>query len=100
MKSPRYRPLLAVIACAGLAASVLVSTSTAQQKPDKKSKAADEKPLPQTEKKDLLTVQPAAAPTPPDDTDTKGQKPGTKIQLPQGEADEKTPVITNTDLIT
>ena len=99
MKSPQYRALLAFITCAVFAASILVTTSSAQQKPDQKSKKTDEKPAPQTENKDLLTVQPAAVPTPPDN-DTKGQKPGTKIQLPQGEADEKTPVITNTDLVT
>src|SRR5262249_50788990 len=47
--------------------------------------------------KELLTVQPAAAPTPPD---KKTQIPPSKIELPQGEVDDKQPVITNTDLIT
>lgn len=99
MKSPRHRALLAFVTCAALAALILVSTSVAQKKPDQSPKKADEKSSPQTENKDLLTVQPAAVPTPPDKPDDK-QKPSTKIQLPQGEVDEKTPVITNTDLIT
>jgi Ca-activated chloride channel family protein len=72
--------------------------STAQQKPA-------EKPAEPAEKKELLTVEPAAKPTPPDGTSQKGlqkgpQKAPTKIQLPGGDVDDKKPIITNTDLIT
>src|SRR5437763_13149603 len=77
-----------------IAALVAIRTSTAHpQKPaEKDAKKAEQK----TEQKELLTVQPAASQTPPD----KSQQPSTKILLPQGEVDEKNPVITNTDLIT
>jgi len=95
MKSPRRAASLLLISCAIIAATFAgIRTSTAQQKPE-------EKPSPQTDKKELLTVQPAPAPSPPDSPNQKTQqKPSTKIELPQGEVDDKTPVITNTDLIT
>lgn len=93
MRSPRPATTVLVILAAVLAAALAGSTSTAQKKPEEKSP-------PQTDKKDLLTVQPAAAPTPPDKGSEKTQKPSTKIELPQGEVDDKAPVITNTDLIT
>ena len=85
-----------------ITALVAIRTSTAQpQKPGEKDtkkteQKTDPKTEPKTEQKDLLTVQPAASQTPPD----KSQQPSTKILLPQGEVDEKNPVITNTDLIT
>ena len=50
-----------------------------------------------TPKKDLLVVEPTAPKTAP--AETSPQK-STKIELPQGEVDDKAPVITNTDLIT
>src|SRR5436190_9782791 len=87
MKSRRYAAPAVLVACMILAASHI---ATAQQKP------AD-KPAQPAEKKELLTVEPAAKPTPPDKSP---QKAPTKIQLPGAEADDKTPVITNTDLIT
>jgi Ca-activated chloride channel family protein len=95
MRSPRSTALSALIFCAIVAATFAVaSTSTAQQKPA-------EQPPPQTDKKELLTVQPAPVATPPENATQKTQqKPSTKIELPQGEVDDKTPVITNTDLIT
>jgi Ca-activated chloride channel homolog len=81
-----------------IVALVATDTSTAQpQKPaEKDGKKTEQKTEQKSEQKELLTVQPAAAPTPPDKT----QQPSTKILLPQGEVDEKNPVITNTDLIT
>jgi len=94
MKSRRGAALSALTLFAITASLILVGTSIAQQNPA-------EKAPPQTDKKDLLTVQPAPAPTPPEDPNKKTQeKPSTKIILPQGEVDEKAPVITNTDLIT
>jgi len=91
MKSPKHAALAVLIFCAIIAATfAAATTSIAQQKPaDQTNK--------QPEQKELLNVQPAAAQTPPD---TSPQKPTTKIQLPQGEVDEKAPVITNTDLVT
>jgi Ca-activated chloride channel homolog len=95
MKSRRYAVLAVLVTCMILAVAFAASRpSTAQQKPE-------DKPSPPVEKKDLLTVQPAATKTPPDATPQKApQKPDTKIQLPGGEADDKNPIITNTDLIT
>src|SRR3977135_2098485 len=95
MKSRRHAALPVLVTCMILAAAFAASRpSTAQQKPE-------DRPSQPTEKKDLLTVQPAATPTAagatPQKTPSKGD---TKIQLPGGEADEKTPIITNTDLIT
>src|SRR2546423_6283489 len=80
-----------------IAALAAIRTSTAQpQKPAEKDQKPAEKGTKAPEQKELLTVQPAASQTPPD----KSQQPSTKILLPQGEVDEKNPVITNTDLIT
>jgi Ca-activated chloride channel family protein len=80
-----------------VAALVAVQTSIAQQtKPAEKEQKPADKDSKAPEQKELLTVQPAAAQTPP----AKTQQPSTKILLPQGEADDKNPVITNTDLIT
>jgi hypothetical protein len=90
-----------MVAGAFVAALVAVTTnSLAQKKPDpKKPDQPAEKPTQDPQQKELLTVQPAATQTPPTD---QGQKPGTstKIQLPEGGVDDKTPIITNTDLIT
>ncbi len=95
MKSRRHAASAVLITCMILAAAFIGSRlSTAQQKPEDKTAQP-------TEKKDLITVEPAAQPTPPDATTQK--KPGkspTKILLPGGEVDDKVPVITNTDLIT
>jgi Ca-activated chloride channel family protein len=66
-------------------------SSTSQKKPDPK-------PSPTPDKNELLKVQPA-----PNHTvvpEASPQKSPTKIQLPGTEADDKMPVITNTDLIT
>jgi Ca-activated chloride channel family protein len=91
MKSRRYGALAVLVTCMILAAAFAASRpSTAQQKPE-------DKPTQPAEKKDLLTVEPAVTKTPPG---TAPQKPDTKIQLPGGEADDKNPIITNTDLIT
>jgi Ca-activated chloride channel family protein len=80
-----------------LAAFVAIQTSTAQQKkPAEKEQKPADKDSKTPEQKELLTVQPAASQTPP----AKNQQPSTKILLPQGEVDDKNPVITNTDLIT
>ena len=79
-----------MILAAAFAAPRLV---TAQQRPENKPS-----PTPENE---LLKVQPAPNQIPPDASPQKApQKAPTKIQLPAGEVDEKTPVITNTDLIT
>src|SRR5437763_7275045 len=90
----RSASVMLLSSIAVIAALVAIRTSTAQpQKPaEKDAKKTEQK----TEQKELLTVQPAASQTPPD----KSQQPSTKILLPQGEVDEKNPVITNTDLIT
>jgi len=96
MKSRRHGALAVLVACMILTvAFVAQRPSTAQQKPE-------DKPPQPGEKKELLTVQPAATPTPPDAKPQKSPQKGvtTKIQLPGGEADDKTPIITNTDLIT
>ena len=90
MRSPRLAASVLLILAVIIAAAFAHGSSTAQQKPEGK---------PQTDKKELLIVQPAAAPTPPDNQKSQ-QKPSTKIELPQGEVDDKAPVITNTDLIT
>jgi Ca-activated chloride channel family protein len=99
MRSPRRAGLILIVAGAFVAASVAVTTnSRAQQKPDqKKPDQPAEKPAQDPQQKELLTVQPAATQTPPAD---QGQKPSTKIQLPEGGVDDKNPIITNTDLIT
>lgn len=95
MKSRRHAVSAVLITCMILAVAFAGSLlSTAQKKPA-------EKPAEPAEKKDLLTVEPAAQPTPPDGKSQKGpQKAPTKIQLPGGDVDDKNPVITNTDLIT
>jgi Ca-activated chloride channel family protein len=95
MKSRRHAASAVLVACMILAAAFAASElSTAQQKPE-------EKPAQPAEKKELLTVEPAAArPTPPDATPQKSPaKAPTKILLPGGEVDDKGPVITNTDLV-
>ena len=93
MTSPRLAALAVIIFGGLVAASIAVTnTSSAQQKPA-------EKQPPEPEKKELLTVQPAPAQIPPNTSTDKGQKPSTKIQLPEGGVDDKTPVITNTDLV-
>jgi len=93
MTSPRLAALAVIIFGGLVAASIAVTnTSSAQQKPA-------EKQSPEPEKKELLTVQPAPAQTPSNTSTDKGQKPSTKIQLPEGGVDDKTPVITNTDLV-
>lgn len=98
MKAPQRAACQGLIFCAIISAScILIVTSSAQKKPPEKTnpeKTTPEK-TPSPEPKELLTVQPAPAQTP-----SKGQKPSTKIELPQGEVSEKDPVITNTDLIT
>jgi Ca-activated chloride channel family protein len=92
MKSRRHAGSIALVFCMILAAAFAAPRlSTAQQKPE-------DKPSQPAEKKDLLTVDPAPQRTPP--PDASPQKAPTKIQLPAGEVDDKTPVITNTDLIT
>src|SRR6266481_6251924 len=89
MTSPRPAALAIIMFGALVAASIAVTTTSAQQKP-----AA--KPSPEPEKKELLIVQPAPAQTPPG---SDQQKPSTKIQLPEGGVDDKNPIITNTDLV-
>jgi Ca-activated chloride channel homolog len=95
MKSRRHAVSAVLVTCMILAIAFAGSLlSTAQQKP------AD-KPAPPPENKELLTVEPAARPTPPAGASQKGpQKAPTKIQLPGGDVDDKKPIITNTDLIT
>jgi Ca-activated chloride channel family protein len=95
MKSRRHAASTALVACMILAAAFVGSRlSAAQQKPE-------DKPAQPAEKKDLITVQPAALPATPDTAPQKTpQKAPTKIQLPGGDVDDKNPVITNTDLIT
>ncbi len=94
MKSRRHAASAVLVACMILAAAFAASElSTAQQKPE-------DKPAQPAQKKELLTVEPAARPTPPDATPQKSpQKAPTKILLPGGEVDDKIPVITNTDLV-
>jgi Ca-activated chloride channel family protein len=92
MRLPRQAALPFLILGA-MVAAVLVGSepSTAQKKPPEKS--APEKPAPSPEK-ELLKVQPAAQ------APASDPKSSTKIQLPDGGVDDKTPIITNTDLIT
>src|SRR5580765_1365755 len=99
MKSPRRAASILIVAGVFCAASIAVTTnSLAQKKPDqKKPDQPAEKPTQDPQQKELLTVQPVATQTPPTD---QGQKPSTKIQLPEGGVDDKNPIITNTDLIT
>ena len=94
MNSRRHAASAVLVTCMILAAAfAALRPSTAQQKP------AD-KPAQPAEKKDLLTVEPPAKPTPPDGNSPKApQKAPTKILLPGGEVDDKGPVITNTDLV-
>ena len=92
MRLPRRARLPVLIVCAIIAAALGINkTSTAQKKPAEKTQ---EKPSPSPEK-ELLKVQPAAPQAP----GTSQDKPSTKIQLPEGGVDEKTPIVTNTDLI-
>ncbi|MDX6445835.1 MAG: Ca-activated chloride channel [Blastocatellia bacterium] len=95
MKSRRYVEPAVLAACMILTVAFAAAPlAIAQQKPE-------DKPAQPTEKKDLLKVEPAAQPTPPDATPKKSpQKTDTRIQLPGGDVDDKNPVITNTDLIT
>ena len=90
---PRLAVAPLLVACATIAATFVVSETLAQKKPPEKT--PPEKTQPQTENKELLNVLPAPAQTP-----AGQEKPSTKIQLPEGGVDEKTPIITNTDLIT
>jgi Ca-activated chloride channel homolog len=91
MRLPRQAALPVLIVCAMVAAFVVIEPSIAQKKPAEKT-TPEKKPTP-PENKELLTVQPAPGQAP-------DQKPSTKIQLPEGGVDDKTPIITNTDLIT
>ena len=94
MRLPRQAALPVLMVCAMVAAAFFVTEpSSAQKKPPEKP--APEKTPPQTENKELLTVQPAPAQAP-----DSSQKPTTKIQLPEGEVGPQGPIITNTDLIT
>jgi len=96
MTSPRRLGFTLLIAVALIGASIGLTTKTiAQKKPDNK---AAEKPSPEPEKKELLTVEPAASQAPANASD-QGQKPSTKIQLPEGGVDDKNPIVTNTDLV-
>jgi Ca-activated chloride channel family protein len=95
MKSRRHASSAVLVFCIMLAAAFAASRpSTAQRKPEGKPS-----PTPENE---LLKVQPLPnqAPTTDASTQKPPQKAPTKIQLPAGEVDDKTPVITNTDLIT
>ena len=93
MKSPRHLAFMPLVLATLVVASIVVTTkSIAQQKPETPA----QKPSPDPEKKELLTVQPAPAQTPTTSTD---QKPSTKIQLPEGGVDDKNPIITTTDLV-
>ncbi len=92
MKSRRHATSATFVACIALFLSFTLSPSTyAQQRPE-------QKPSPSPEKKDLLTVQPAAPQVSVDSSPPK-QQPGDPQKKP-GEIDDKGPVITNTDLIT
>jgi Ca-activated chloride channel family protein len=96
MKSRRHAGSVVLVCCMILAVAFAAPhLSTAQQKPEPK-------PSPTPEKNELLKVEPAPNQTSPPDSSPQRvpQKPSTKIELPQGEVDDKTPVITNTDLIT
>jgi len=91
MRSPRTAtPVLVFLALIVAAAITAQHTSSAQQKPK-----PEPSPSP-ANKNELLNVQPAPVQAPPD----KNQQAPSKILLPQGEVDDKNPVITNTDLIT
>jgi Ca-activated chloride channel family protein len=94
MKSRLHAGSAALVFCMMLAAAFAASqTSTAQKKPESK-------PSPTPENNELLKVQPAPNQTPPDASPQKApQKAPTKIQLPAGEVDDKTGIITNTDLV-
>jgi Ca-activated chloride channel family protein len=88
----------ALVSCVILFALALLAAppATTQTKPEAKPSPT---PSPNQE---LLKVEPAAQqnPSPGASPQKSPQKPSTKIELPQGEVDDKTPVITNTDLIT
>jgi Ca-activated chloride channel family protein len=91
MKSRRHATSTALVSCIILVLSLSASQpANAQKKPV-------EQPSPPADKKDLLKVEPVPSQVP---AANSPQKPSTKIELPGGEADDKGPVITNTDLIT
>ena len=93
MKSRRHATSVTFVACIALFLSFTLSPPTyAQQRPE-------QKPSPSPEKKDLLTVQPAAPQVSVDSSPQKQQPAGDPQKKP-GEIDDKGPVITNTDLIT
>jgi Ca-activated chloride channel family protein len=94
MKSRRHAGSVALVCCMILAAAVAApQISTSQKKPAPG-------PSPTPDKNELLKVQPAPVPNQTPPPDSSPQKGSTKIQLPGSEADDKSPVITNTDLIT
>src|SRR5438046_3898928 len=64
----RAAAVMLLSSIAVIAALVAIPTSTAQQqKPaERDAKKNEQKSEPKTEQKELITVQPAAAPTPPD----------------------------------
>ncbi len=98
MKTRRQLVSTALFSCVILFAMAVAAprVATAQAKPP-------EKTFPQpSPTQELLKVEAAPKKTPPPDASpqTAPKKPPTKIELPQGEVDDKTPVITNTDLIT
>jgi Ca-activated chloride channel family protein len=92
MKSRRHATLAALVSCVVLVVLILGLTTS--------DVAAQRKPVPEpspTPEKELLKVEPPVTQVP---ATNSPQKPSTNIQLPGGEADDKGPVITNTDLIT
>jgi Ca-activated chloride channel family protein len=100
MTSPRRLEVTLIIVGALIAASIAVTSNTiAQKKPDKTPDKQSKQPEKQPENKELLTVEPAASQTPPSASSDQGQKPSTKIQLPEGGVDDKNPIVTNTDLV-
>jgi len=92
MKSRRHATLAALVSCVVLLVLILGLTTSGVV-------SAQRKPVPEpspTPEKELLKVEPPVTQVPA----KSPQKPSTNILLPGGEADEKGPVITNTDLIT
>jgi Ca-activated chloride channel homolog len=92
MKTHRQAVSTALFRCVVLFALAVTATWVANAQPRPRAQ-----PSPSPSPNELLKVEPAPQQNP---SPGAPQKPSTKIELPQGEIDDKTPVITNTDLIT
>jgi Ca-activated chloride channel homolog len=98
MKTRRQAVPTALFPCVVVFFFAVIATGVANAQTKPKAQPSPS-PSPNQE---LLKVEPAPQqnPTPDASPQKSPQKPSTKIELPQGVVDDKTPVITNTDLIT